>query len=68
MPFDKNQSKNLFLFLIKTLFLILGINIFLSSVFTVIKLEFKNNVESEMNVNNNKLKYKHNFQFDLDIY
>ena len=69
MPVDKNQSKNLILFLLKTLFLILGLNIFLSSVFTVIKLEFrKNNEELKMNLNIKKLKYDQNVQFYIDIY
>ena len=67
MPLNNNRS-NIFLFLIKTLFIILGLNILLSSFFTVIKLELKNNLKSEMNVNNKKLKYDHNVQFDLDIY
>ena len=67
MTLYKNRS-NIFLFLLKTLFIILGFNVLLTSLVTVIKLEFKNNLESEMNVNNNKLKYKHNVQFDLDIY
>ena len=69
MSFNKNQSKTLFLFLLKTLFLILGLNIFLSSVFTVIKSEFrKNNLELKMNLNIKKHKNDQNVQFNLDIY
>ena len=67
MSLYKNRS-NIFLFLLKTLFIILGLNILLTSLFTVIKIELKNNLESEMNVNNKKLKYDNNVQFDLDIY
>ena len=62
------KRSNIFLFLLKTLFIILGLNVLLTSIFTVIKLEFKNNLDLEMNVNNKKLQYDDNFQFDLDIY
>ena len=55
MTLYKNRS-NIFLFFLKTLVIILGLNILLTSLFTVIKLELKNNLESEMNVNNKKLK------------
>ena len=62
------KRSNIFLFLLKTLFIILGLNVLLTSIFTVIKLELKNNLDLEMNVNNKKLQYDDNFQFDLDIY
>ena len=64
MWLNNNRGKELFLVLLKTLFLIVGLNIFLSSLFNVIKLEFKkNNLESEINFNNKKLKYGQNVQF-----
>ena len=64
MWLSNNRGKELFLVLLKTLFLIVGLNIFLSSLFNVIKLEFKkNNLESEINLNNKKLKYGQNVQF-----
>ena len=44
------------------------LNIFLTSIITGIKLELKNNLESEMSLNNQKLKYVHNIQFEVDIY
>ena len=69
MALNKNQSKDLFLVLLKTIFLIFGLNIFLTSLINGIKLEFKkNNLESEMNLNYKKLKYIQNIQFDMDIY
>ena len=69
MALNKNQSKDSFLVLLKTLVLILGLNIFLTSLINGIKLELKkNNLESEMNLNYKKLKYIQNIQFDVDIY
>ena len=69
MSLDKNRIENLFLILFKTLFLILGFNIFITSILIVINLEFKkNNMESKMNLNTQKVKYDQSFQFDLDIY
>ena len=69
MALNKNQSKDLFLVLLKTIFLIFGLNIFLTSLINGIKLELKkNNLESEMNLNYKKLKYIQNIQFDVDIY
>ena len=69
MALNKNQSKDLFLVLLKTIFLIFGLNIFLTSLINGIKLELKkNNLESEMNLNYKKLKYIQNIQFDMDIY
>ena len=49
------KRSNIFLFLLKTLFIILGLNVLLTSIFTLIKFELKNNLELEMNVNNKKL-------------
>ena len=69
MALNKNQSKDLFLLLLKTIFLIYGLNIFLTSLINVIKFELKkNNVESQVNLNYKKLKFVQNFQFDVDIY
>ena len=69
MALNKNQSKDLFLFSLKTICLIFGLNIFLTSLINGIKLELKkNNLESEMNLNYKKLKYIQNIQFDMDIY
>ena len=69
MALNKNQSKDLFLFLLKTIFLIFGLNIFLTSLINVIKLELKkNNLISEMNLNYKNLKYIQKIPFDVDIY
>ena len=69
MALNKNQSKDLFLVLLKTIFLIFGLNIFLTSLINGIKLEFKkNNLEPEMNLNYKMHKYNQNIQFDVDIY
>ena len=69
MNLNKNSRENLFLILFKTLFLIIGFNIFFTSFFILINLEFKkNNMEIEMNSNIQKVKYDQSFQFDLDIY
>ena len=43
MALNKNQSKDLFLILLKTIFLIFGLNIFLTSLINGIKLELKKN-------------------------
>ena len=67
MNLRKNRS-NIFIFLLKNFFIIFGLNLLLTSLFTVIKIELKNNLQSKMNVNNKKLKYDHKVQFDLDIY
>ena len=69
MALNKNHRKDLFLVLLKTIFLIFGLNIFLTSLINGIKLELKkNNLESEMNLNYKKLRYIQNIQFDVDIY
>jgi len=69
MRSNKNRSKYLFLVLLKTIFLIFGFNLLITSLITVIKLELKNNnLESEMNLNYKILKYAQNNQFDVDIY
>ena len=69
MWFKKNRIIYIFLFLSKTLFLIVGLNIFLTSLLTIIKIEFKkNNLESEINLNIKKLKFDKKVQFILDIY
>ena len=69
MWFIKNRGRVFFLILLKTLLFIIGINIFLTSLFTVIKLELKkNNLESEINLNIKKFKYDQLDQFDSDIY
>ena len=69
MALNKNQSKDLFLVSLKTICLIFGLNIFLTSLINGIKLELKkNNLESEINLNYKKLKYIQNIQFDVDIY
>ena len=67
MTFYKKPIK-IFLFLLKTLIIILGLNILLTSLVTVLKLELKKNLESEINLNIKKLKYDKNVEFDLDIY
>ena len=69
MWFKKNRIIYIFLFLSKTLVLIVGLNIFLTSLLTIIKIEFKkNNLESEINLNIKKLKFDKKVQFILDIY
>ena len=69
MALNKNQSKDSFLVLLKTIVLIFGLNIFLTSLINVIKLEFKkNNLTSEKNLNYKDLKYIQNIPFDADIY
>ena len=69
MGLNKNRSKDLFLVFLKTIVLIFGFNILLTSLINGIKLELKkNNLESDMNLNHKKLKYVHNIQFDVDIY
>ena len=59
--FNKNRNNDLFLILFKSLCLILGLNIFLTSILTVIKLEFKKNkFQSGININVNKHRYYQN--------
>ena len=41
MALNKDRSKTFFLVLFKTIFLIFGLNLFLTSLVTVIKLDFK---------------------------
>ena len=69
MNLNKNSRENLFLILFKTLFLIVGFNIFFTSFLIFINLELKkNNMELEMNLNIQKVKYDQSFQFNFDIY
>ena len=69
MWLSKKRSKDLFIVLLKTFLFIMGLNIFLTSIFTSIKIESKkNNLESEMNKNIKRLKYNQITQFYLDIY
>ena len=69
MGLNKSRNKNLFLVLFKTIVLIFGANIFITSLITGIKLELKkNNLELEINLNNKKFKDVQNIQFDVDIY
>ncbi len=49
------KRSNIFIFLLKTLFIILGLNVLLTSIFTVLNFELKNNLDLEINVNNRKL-------------
>jgi len=69
MWLNKKRRKDLFLVSFRTLCLIVGSNICLTSLFTIIKLDLnKDNFEPEMNLNINKLKSTQNVQFVLDIY
>ncbi len=69
MAFNKNPSKDLFLVLVKTTFLIIGLNILLTSLINIIKLESKkDNLGSEINLNYKMVKYVQNIQFDVNIY
>ena len=65
MQLNRNRSKALFLALLKFLILIIGLNIFLTTVLTGIDFYSKrNNSDSEINFNIKKLKYNQNVQFD----
>jgi len=67
--FNNKQGKYLIFFLFKTFTLIVGLNIFLSSLYKILKEEFnKNNLESEINLNSKKLIYNIDFENDKDIY
>ena len=69
MMINKNQSKDLLKNFFKTIFLILGLDILLTSIFLIIKEEFKkNNFDSEINLVIKKNDYHQNFKFDKDIY
>ena len=69
MALNKNQSKDSFLVLLKTIVLIFGLNIFLTSLINVIKLELKkNNLTSEKNLNYKDFKYIQNIPVDVNIY
>ena len=69
MALNKNQSKDLFLVLLKTIFLIFGLNIFLTSLINGIKLQLKkNNFKSEIILSYKEVNYIQNIQFDVDIY
>ena len=69
MALNKNHSKDLFLVLLKTIFLIFGLNIFLTSLINGIKLELKkNNFKSEIILSYKEVNYIQNIQFDVDIY
>lgn len=62
MNLIKNNSKNLILFLLKTLLLIVALDIFITSCFQIIKLEFKNNnLESKFYLDIKKLNYDYKF-------
>ena len=58
MNLNKNKSKNLILFSLKILLFIVGLDIFITSFFHIIKFEFTNdNFESEINLDIKKLNY-----------
>ena len=58
MNLNKNKSKNLILFPLKTLLFIVGLDIFITSFFHIIKFEFtNNNLGSEINLDIKKLNY-----------
>ena len=58
MNLNKNKSKNLILFSLKTLLFIVGLDIFITCFFHIIKFEFtNNNLESEINLDIKKLNY-----------
>ena len=62
MNLIKNNSKNLILFLLKTLLLIVALDIFITSCFHAIKYEFKNNnLESKLYLDIKNLNYDHKF-------
>ena len=69
MLLNKKRSRDIFLILLKIFCLIVGLDIFLTTVLKIIKEEFnKNNLESVLNLNIKDLEYEQNFQFDKDIY
>tara|TARA_Y100000991_G_C21865234_1_gene302678 strand:- start:47 stop:256 length:210 start_codon:yes stop_codon:yes gene_type:complete len=69
MFLDKNRFKYLLSIIFKTGCLIIGLDIFLTSSFTIIKEEFKNNnLESEKNLNIKHIKSNKNVQFVGNIY
>ena len=69
MFLDKNRIKYSLSLIFKTACLIIGLDIFLTSSFMVIKREFKkNNFESESNLNVRNIKSNQNVQFIGNIY
>ena len=62
MKLIKKNSKNLILFFFKTLLLIVALDIFITSCFQIIKLEFKNNnLESKLYLDIKKLNFDDKF-------
>ena len=53
---NKNLTKDLISVLLKTIFIIVGINIFITSLLSIVNLELKKNLKSEINLNIGKLK------------
>ena len=66
---NKNKINKILLFLFKTSFFIVGLDIFLTSISEIINQDFnKNNSRSEINLNINKHKNFKNIHFVRDIY
>ena len=56
MRLNKNKIEELLSFLFKTFFLIVGLNIFLTSIYLIINEDFnKDNLKSEINLNIKKI-------------
>ena len=69
MFFNTNGSKKLLLFFLKSFFLIVGFNIFLTSFFMILKGDNKkNSFQSEINLIIKDLKYDKSFKIHKDIY
>ena len=69
MILKKLQSKDFLLIFLKILCWTIGLDIFLTSFFMIIKEEFNNkNLESEINLNIKKPKSEQNVQVNRDIY
>ena len=69
MFFKKNQKKHVLMRFLKILIFILGLDIFLTSLFIIIKKEYEiKNLESKNFLDFKKLNYDQRDQFNIDIY
>ena len=69
MFFKKNQKKHILMRFLKILIFILGLDIFLTSLFIIIKKEYEiKNLESKNFLDFKKLHYDQRDQFNIDIY
>ena len=69
MFFKKNQKKHVLMRFLKILIFILGLDIFLTSLFIIIKKEYEiKNLESKNFLDFKKPHYDQRDQFNIDIY